>query len=183
MYPPQIVEKLKDQRVKAGSPATFYCRVTGDPPPTIHWRKNGKKQPGGHTRIFIENFPGVSMLRINPARHVRDDASYECMAENGVGDPVTASANLTVFSDQRGGMPAMQCQAADGYTKDITPMNEQPRLAGGASCVVLQHKKSDEDQDSSHLFHCSLSHSNLTQIFFLFFNSHRAEISQSLFLT
>jgi len=96
--PPQIVEKLKDQRVKAGSPATFYCRVTGDPPPTIHWRKNGKKQPGGHTRIFIENFPGVSMLRINPARHVRDDASYECMAENGVGDPVTASANLTVFS-------------------------------------------------------------------------------------
>lgn len=87
--------------MKAGAPATFYCRVTGDPAPTIHWRKNGKKQPGGHTRIFIENFPGVSMLRINPARHVRDDAVYECMAENGVGDPVTASANLTVFSGKR----------------------------------------------------------------------------------
>lgn len=91
------MEKLKDQRVKAGAPATFYCRVTGDPAPTIHWRKNGKKQPGGHTRIFIENFNGISMLRINPARHIRDDATYECMAENGVGDPVTASANLTVF--------------------------------------------------------------------------------------
>lgn len=38
------------------------------------------------------------MLRIEPVRHLRDDGSYECLAENGVGDPVTASANLTVFA-------------------------------------------------------------------------------------
>lgn len=92
------MEKPKDQRVKVGAIATFYCRVTGDPLPTVHWRKNGKKLTSVHSRINIQNFAGVSMLRIEPVRHMRDDASYECMAENGVGDPVTASANLTVFN-------------------------------------------------------------------------------------
>jgi receptor-type tyrosine-protein phosphatase F len=98
--PPQIVEKPKDQKVKVGSIATFYCRVTGDPPPQVHWRKNGKKLTSVHSRINIQNFAGVSMLRIEPVRHLRDDATYECMAENGVGDPVNASANLTVFAGQ-----------------------------------------------------------------------------------
>lgn len=40
---------------------------------------------------------GLSLLRIDPTRAVRDNAPYECVAENGVGDAVTASAELTVF--------------------------------------------------------------------------------------
>ncbi|CAG7830656.1 unnamed protein product [Allacma fusca] len=97
-HPPQIVERPKDLRVRVGSIATFYCRVTGDPPPQVHWRKNGKKVSPAHSRIVINNYGGVAMLRIEPIRHQRDDATYECMAENGVGDPVTAHANLTVFA-------------------------------------------------------------------------------------
>lgn len=69
----------------------FFCS-------SVHWRKNGKKLTSVHSRIQIQNFAGVSMLRIDPIRHQRDDATYECLAENGVGDPVTASANLTVFA-------------------------------------------------------------------------------------
>lgn len=37
------------------------------------------------------------MLRIEPVRAGRDDAPYECMAENGVGDAVSAEATLTVY--------------------------------------------------------------------------------------
>ncbi|KAG8238318.1 hypothetical protein J437_LFUL006841 [Ladona fulva] len=37
------------------------------------------------------------LLRIEPVRPGRDDASYECVAENGVGDAVSAEAMLTVY--------------------------------------------------------------------------------------
>lgn len=37
------------------------------------------------------------MLRIEPVRAGRDDAPYECIAENGVGDAVSSEATLTVY--------------------------------------------------------------------------------------
>lgn len=40
---------------------------------------------------------GQSILRIEPVRAGRDDAPYECVAENGVGDAVSAEATLTIF--------------------------------------------------------------------------------------
>lgn len=36
-------------------------------------------------------------MRIEPVRAGRDDAPYECIAENGVGDAVSAEATLTVY--------------------------------------------------------------------------------------
>lgn len=39
----------------------------------------------------------MSLLRIEPVRAGRDDAPYECVAENGVGDAVSAQATLTVY--------------------------------------------------------------------------------------
>ncbi|XP_026680374.1 tyrosine-protein phosphatase Lar-like [Diaphorina citri] len=47
---------------------------------------------------MVQEFPpGGSLLRIEPVRHARDDAVYECVAENGVGDAVSAEASLTVY--------------------------------------------------------------------------------------
>ena len=37
------------------------------------------------------------MLRIEPARRKREDKEFECVAENGVGDPVSAKATLDVL--------------------------------------------------------------------------------------
>ena len=37
------------------------------------------------------------MLRIEPVRKKRESGAYECVAENGVGDEVSASAQLTVY--------------------------------------------------------------------------------------
>lgn len=40
---------------------------------------------------------GGALLRIEPVKTGRDDATYECVAENGVGDAVSAEATLVVF--------------------------------------------------------------------------------------
>ena len=40
------------------------------------------------------------MLRIEPVRAGRDDAPYECIAENGVGDAVSSEATLTVYEGE-----------------------------------------------------------------------------------
>ncbi|XP_035710661.1 tyrosine-protein phosphatase Lar isoform X4 [Folsomia candida] len=172
-HPPQIVEKPKDQRVKVGAIATFYCRVTGDPAPQVHWRKNGKKLTSVHSRINIQNFAGVSMLRIEPVRHLRDDASYECMAENGVGDPVTASANLTVFAEgeapdgfpriteapntrvvEKGRTATLICNASGMqpinivWLKDLLPIQPSDRFQmigpGGATLQIMDAGEADD---------------------------------------
>ena len=36
---PRILESPKDAVVQEGSDAIFYCQVTGDPIPTIIWKK------------------------------------------------------------------------------------------------------------------------------------------------
>lgn len=77
--------------------ATFYCAARGDPQPTIIWRKNGKKLPVTQSRYTVIDMGGQSSLRIEPVRAGRDDAPYECVAENGVGDAVSAEATLQVF--------------------------------------------------------------------------------------
>lgn len=53
---------------------------------------------GSQSRYTVLELPGgVSILRIEPVRAGRDDAPYECVAENGVGDAVGADATLTVY--------------------------------------------------------------------------------------
>lgn len=53
---------------------------------------------GTQTRYQVKEFPnGGALLRIEPVKAGRDDATYECVAENGVGDAVSAEATLVVF--------------------------------------------------------------------------------------
>ncbi|CAD7086479.1 unnamed protein product [Hermetia illucens] len=96
-HPPQIIKKPQNQGVRVGGVAVFYCRSSGNPPPTIVWRKNTKKISSTQSRYTIIDNGGESILRIEPVRAGRDDAPYECVAENGVGDAVSAEATLTVY--------------------------------------------------------------------------------------
>ncbi|CAH1400093.1 unnamed protein product [Nezara viridula] len=97
--PPKITERPRNQAVKAGGTAAFYCDARGDPEPTIVWRKNGKKVSSTQSRYLVQSYPGGSMLRIEPVKQGRDDATYECVAENGVGDAVSAEATLNVYEE------------------------------------------------------------------------------------
>lgn len=95
--PPEIVKRPANQAVRVGGVASFFCSARGDPVPSIVWRKNGKKVPGTQSRYSVTQIDGLSILRIEPVRAGRDDAPYECVAENGVGDAVSAEATLTVY--------------------------------------------------------------------------------------
>ncbi|XP_017782566.1 PREDICTED: tyrosine-protein phosphatase Lar isoform X5 [Nicrophorus vespilloides] len=97
-HPPEIMMKPRNQQVKAGGIAFFYCAARGDPAPVIQWRKNGKRVSGTQSRYQVKDFTdGGALLRIEPVKASRDDATYECVAENGVGDAVNAEATLVVF--------------------------------------------------------------------------------------
>lgn len=95
--PPEIVKRPSNQGVRVGGVASFFCAARGDPQPSIVWRRNGKKVPGTQSRYSVTEHNGLSILRIEPVRAGRDDAPYECVAENGVGDAVSAEATLTIY--------------------------------------------------------------------------------------
>lgn len=56
---------------------------------------------GTQSRYNVIEANGISLLRIEPVRAGRDDAPYECIAENGVGDAVSAEATLTVYETDK----------------------------------------------------------------------------------
>ncbi|KAF3429132.1 hypothetical protein E2986_09682 [Frieseomelitta varia] len=95
--PPTILVRPQSQQVKAGGIASFYCTAEGAPPPQIHWRKNGKRVSQSQSRYLVHNYENGALLRIEPVRPIRDNTLYECLAENGVGDAVSAEAQLRVY--------------------------------------------------------------------------------------
>ncbi|XP_026732889.1 tyrosine-protein phosphatase Lar isoform X3 [Trichoplusia ni] len=102
--PPEITIRPRNLQVRANGIAAFYCAARGDPIPNIQWRKNGKRVSSMQSRYQVSPMDAAAgpaangaVLRIEPVRAQRDDATYECVAENGVGDAVTAVATLTVF--------------------------------------------------------------------------------------
>lgn len=98
--PPEITKRPINQSVRVGGVASFYCAARGEPTPTIVWRKNGKKVSGTQSRYSVTQINGQSVLRIEPVRAGRDEAPYECFAENGVGDAVSAEATLIVYESE-----------------------------------------------------------------------------------
>lgn len=95
--PPRIEEYPHDQTVASGGIASFVCTAVGNPKPQIEWRRNGKRVTT--QRYAVQDMPNGSVLRIEPVRPGRDNATYECVAENGVGEPVRALASLTVLPE------------------------------------------------------------------------------------
>lgn len=92
---PSIVIFPRDQTVVTGRVAVFVCTAVGNPRPQIEWRKNGKRV--STNRYTVVEMSGGSVLRIDPVRTGKDNATYECLAENGVGEPVRALFVLTVL--------------------------------------------------------------------------------------
>jgi len=46
---------------------------------------------------------GGSLLRVEPVKAARDDdTAVECVAENGIGEPASATARLHVYRDRQG---------------------------------------------------------------------------------
>jgi len=104
---PQIVVAPEDQKVEQGGVANFYCEATGSPAPDVEWRKSGQRIGRHHKRYLLVEAGDAGralVLRIEPVRARRDDDTYECHADNGVGTAAVARARLDVYADQQSGL-------------------------------------------------------------------------------
>ncbi|XP_017767249.1 PREDICTED: tyrosine-protein phosphatase Lar isoform X4 [Eufriesea mexicana] len=99
--PPTVVVKPQSQQVKAGGIASFYCTAKGVPPPQIYWRKLGKRVSQSQSRYLVHNYENGALLRIERVKPLRDSTQFECLAENGVGDAVSAYAQLKVYEAEK----------------------------------------------------------------------------------
>ncbi|XP_022803692.1 uncharacterized protein LOC111341014 isoform X2 [Stylophora pistillata] len=81
-YPAQIMDISINQTVQLGKNVTLYCRVMGNPVPTISWTHKNNVGSG-------------SELHFDSARF-NDHGWYKCTAQNGIGSPATARTYLDV---------------------------------------------------------------------------------------
>jgi len=101
---PKITVSPADKKVVENGVVTLFCRASGHPTPDVFWRKAGRRIASNHQRYTAVTVQqgGVAVLRIEPAKPRRDDIVFECVAENGVGDPATATAKLHVYPEGEG---------------------------------------------------------------------------------
>jgi len=94
--PPRFTRTPVDQTGVSGGVASFICQATGDPRPKIVWNKKGKKVSNQRFEVIEFDDGSGSVLRIQPLRTPRDEAIYECVASNNVGE-ISVSTRLTVL--------------------------------------------------------------------------------------
>lgn len=84
-YPPQITANPANISVLEGDPATFSISVTGSPPFTYQWRRNG-----------IPTGAGSGLYSIPFVTLADSGASFDCIVINSVGQDTSGSALLSV---------------------------------------------------------------------------------------
>ena len=77
--------------VKKGKQIELSCKTGGNPPPEVHWTKEG----GGLVSEGKTVMAGSGLLLSAVSRE--DEGLYLCTASNGVGAPASASVRLTVL--------------------------------------------------------------------------------------
>ena len=77
--------------VKKGKQIELSCKAGGNPPPEVHWTKEG----GGLVSQGKTVMEGSGLLLASVTRE--DEGLYLCTASNGVGAPASASVKLTVL--------------------------------------------------------------------------------------
>ncbi|XP_062830272.1 receptor-type tyrosine-protein phosphatase delta isoform X30 [Anolis carolinensis] len=98
--PPKFTRAPVDQTGVSGGVASFICQATGDPRPKIVWNKKGKKVSNQRFEVIEFDDGSGSVLRIQPLRTPRDEAIYECVASNSVGE-ISVPTRLTVLREDQ----------------------------------------------------------------------------------
>eukprot|EP00058_Branchiostoma_floridae_P015952 XP_002601440.1 hypothetical protein BRAFLDRAFT_281312 [Branchiostoma floridae] len=169
--PPTIIRAPVDVTGIHGATISLVCEANGDPVPTLTWTKGGgrKINTSSGTRFDVVLFNGGrgSVLRIDPLRTPRDDTTFECTADNGVGEAASASALLRVLKEDRlppgfpvitrdpqlkvvekGRMATLLCSASGNpdpeitWFKDMSPVDmTDPRIRLiDSACFVIYFK-------------------------------------------
>ncbi|CAH2300545.1 palladin isoform X2 [Pelobates cultripes] len=100
--PPQFETKLRHYKIFEGMPATFTCKVTGNPRPKIYWFKDGKQISVRSEHYRIKREPDGTCSLHTSASALDDDGNYTIMAANPQGR-VSCTGRLMVQAvNQRG---------------------------------------------------------------------------------
>ena len=75
---------------REGSSLTLECQASGNPEPTITWKKENSMLPSG---LNLASGPAVVLSAVER----EDGGLYVCMADNGVGSESRANISLTVL--------------------------------------------------------------------------------------
>ncbi|KAF2368991.1 Immunoglobulin I-set [Trinorchestia longiramus] len=89
-YPVTVHPHHETIEVEKGQEAILDCNADGNPEPQVTWTKVGGKMPSGETEEH-----GTSIVFEDVDRHIH--GTYECVAQNGVGEPVNATREIIVF--------------------------------------------------------------------------------------
>ncbi|XP_018415535.1 PREDICTED: palladin [Nanorana parkeri] len=103
--PPQFETKLQHFKIFEGMPATFTCKVTGNPKPKIYWFKDGKQISKRSEHYRIQREPDGTCSLHTSVSSLDDDGNYTIMAANPQGR-VSCTGRLMVQAvNQRGRSP------------------------------------------------------------------------------
>ncbi|KAG7473320.1 hypothetical protein MATL_G00094480 [Megalops atlanticus] len=94
--PPQFLKKPANIHAHESRDIIFECEVTGSPPPTVKWVKNGDAViPSDYFKIMKEhNLQVLGLVK-------SDEGFYQCLAENDAGN-IQASAQLIILDHAPG---------------------------------------------------------------------------------
>ncbi|XP_050933110.1 immunoglobulin superfamily DCC subclass member 4 isoform X2 [Lates calcarifer] len=135
--PPVILQPPETMSLSRGNTARFVCNSSGEPPPVLHWLKNG--QPIKSFRRVKTQSPGV--LLINQLAQ-EDGGYYQCIADNGLGT-ACATAKLTVIV--REGLPSPPRHLT------ATPYSST------AALLMWEKPEYNSDQIIGYSVHCQLA--------------------------
>ena len=88
---PQFTALPSDVIVADGGTATLQCGVSGEPPPSVAWFKEGGGQVSGGGRFAISSATGELTVS---GTQLSDEGNYYCVASNAVGSVRSLSASL-----------------------------------------------------------------------------------------
>ncbi|TSL54322.1 Receptor-type tyrosine-protein phosphatase delta [Bagarius yarrelli] len=156
--PPKFLRTPSDQTGVQGGVASFVCQATGDPRPKIVWNKKGKRVSNQRFEVIEFDDGSGSVLRIQPLRTPRDEAIYECVASNSVGE-ISATTRLNVLRVQQLNLPVH-------LNLPIKPSNQT--FQSNSSRISVQHINLNElplaHSSKRHVLHTTISLNPMTQL-------------------